>query len=222
MSHFLDDMPDSPPPLHTRRSADLWALARSDYLAGGSAPEVCERHGLSLSTFRWRARHEGWRRADQPETPIDSPYLFDPDDGSSFENNGAEAELERPSPTEGLWVPASPAGLTGDADIHHIECEVASAADLAKETWTKAELAIRRGHMIEARGWTRLHRETLAMTRDHTTALKHPQPLNSPQYLAQKQQASAALNSALAELKTSMASLRNARPSRYDDVEDDD
>lgn len=63
----------------TRRSAETWAAARADYLSGASASEVCERHGLSLSTFRWRARTEGWRRADQrvgsPFTPLDEDAL---------------------------------------------------------------------------------------------------------------------------------------------------
>ena len=44
-----------------------WAAAKADYLAGGSGPEVCERHGLRLRSFRYRAKLEGWRRADQPE-----------------------------------------------------------------------------------------------------------------------------------------------------------
>jgi len=63
---------DSPPP-QTRRSAETWAAARADYLAGGSAAEVCERHGLSQSTFRWRARTEGWRRSDQPHGAVFEP-----------------------------------------------------------------------------------------------------------------------------------------------------
>ncbi|WP_159457523.1 hypothetical protein [Brevundimonas sp. SH203] len=57
----------------TRRPAAVWAAARADYLAGATAAEACERHGLSKSTFRWRARTEGWRRADQPEGSVFEP-----------------------------------------------------------------------------------------------------------------------------------------------------
>nr|WP_314434273.1 hypothetical protein [uncultured Brevundimonas sp.] len=68
-----------PPPSHARRSAETWAAARADYLGGASAAEVCERHSLSLSTFRWRARTEGWRRSDQivgsPFAPLDEEEL---------------------------------------------------------------------------------------------------------------------------------------------------
>ena len=71
---MTDDLsnPDSAAPW-TRRSPAVWSAARADYLAGGSAAEVCERHGLSLSTFRWRARTEGWRLADQPHGEVFVP-----------------------------------------------------------------------------------------------------------------------------------------------------
>ncbi|WP_292073077.1 hypothetical protein [Brevundimonas sp. UBA7534] len=63
----------------SRRSAETWAAARADYLSGAAAAQVCERHGLSLSTFRWRARTEGWRRADHlvgsPFVPLDDEEL---------------------------------------------------------------------------------------------------------------------------------------------------
>jgi len=70
MTH--DPIPRPAP--HTRRSAETWAAARADYLAGGTAAEVCERHGLSVSTFRWRARTEGWRLADQPHGAVFEPF----------------------------------------------------------------------------------------------------------------------------------------------------
>lgn len=72
-------------PSPRRRSAEIWAAARADYLSGASAPQVCERHGLSLSTFRWRARTEGWRRADMavgsPFLPLDDTELDEIDHG---------------------------------------------------------------------------------------------------------------------------------------------
>lgn len=44
--------PETAATLWTRRSPAVWAAARADYLAGGTAAEVCERHSLSPSTFR--------------------------------------------------------------------------------------------------------------------------------------------------------------------------
>ncbi|MDQ1153925.1 hypothetical protein [Brevundimonas sp. SORGH_AS_0993] len=75
MTDPIEDTASSRP--WTRRSATVWAAARADYLAGGSAAEVCERHGLSLSTFRWRARTEGWRLADQPHGAVVEPQEAD-------------------------------------------------------------------------------------------------------------------------------------------------
>jgi hypothetical protein len=56
-----------------RRVSDaVWDRAREDYLAGEAAEMVCARHGLALSTFRQRARAQGWRRIDQPDPePVD-------------------------------------------------------------------------------------------------------------------------------------------------------
>lgn len=57
---------------YRQTSDEVWARARADYLAGDAAETACARHGLALSTFRQRARVEGWRRQDQvdPE-PVD-------------------------------------------------------------------------------------------------------------------------------------------------------
>lgn len=57
------------PDRETRR----WTLARDEYLAGARAEAVCRRYGLALSTFRRRARQEGWRRADQPPPDLPPP-----------------------------------------------------------------------------------------------------------------------------------------------------
>lgn len=56
-----------------RRASDaVWARAGADYLEGDSAETVCARHGLAVSTFRQRARDNGWRRIDQPDPePVD-------------------------------------------------------------------------------------------------------------------------------------------------------
>jgi len=64
-----------PPAARTgyRRASDTtWDAARADYLAGETAEAVCERYGMALSTFRARAREDGWRRSDQPDPePLD-------------------------------------------------------------------------------------------------------------------------------------------------------
>ena len=64
---------------HGRRTAPerVWAAVRDDYLAGMSAPDVCERHGVRLRAMRDRAAREGWRRIDQPWAPRNR---LDPDD----------------------------------------------------------------------------------------------------------------------------------------------
>ncbi|MDP2115846.1 MAG: hypothetical protein Q8J71_00410 [Brevundimonas sp.] len=64
---------------HGRRTApdEVWAAVRDDYLAGMSAPEVCDRHGVRLAAMRSRAAREGWRRIDQPWAPRNR---LDPDD----------------------------------------------------------------------------------------------------------------------------------------------
>ena len=44
--------------------AVIWDLARRAYLQGGDPRLICEQYGLNRSTFRDRARREGWRRED--------------------------------------------------------------------------------------------------------------------------------------------------------------
>ena len=176
---------ESTPVARTRRSNDLWALARADYLAGGSAPEVCERHGLSLSTFRHRARVEGWRRADQVETPVDAPFVYEREYDPGDWRNFAE-ELDRPAPVEGMRpshsdyevhdgfcarppriAPPQPPqpdfDLQGPSEI--LMEAYATPTELADIAWLNAEQAIRAGRMIEARGWTRIHRDLAATSR---------------------------------------------------------
>lgn len=169
---------DAPVPARTRRSADLWALARADYLAGGSAPEVCERHGLSLSTFRYRARTEGWRRADQPETSTDEPFVLDPINDPDDWRLWAH-ELERPAPIEGRIEGQAPPDPRWDdevldlsdafdpeASVDGVAGAYAEPQELADLAWLNAERAIRSGRMIEARGWTRIHRDLAATSRN--------------------------------------------------------
>ncbi|WP_122465397.1 hypothetical protein [Brevundimonas lutea] len=65
---------------------ERWDRVRDRYLGGEPAWSVCADYRLALSTFRARARREGWRRCDQPsETtpPLDPDEIddepFDPD-----------------------------------------------------------------------------------------------------------------------------------------------
>lgn len=72
--HVIAPTPETPPPAdapagHAIHSPETWAMARRDYLAGDSAPQVCDRYGLNESTFSDRARREGWRKCDQPDPP---------------------------------------------------------------------------------------------------------------------------------------------------------
>lgn len=133
----LRDLPDSPPPTRTRRSGTVWALARQDYLAGGSAIEVCERHGLNLSTFRWRARKEGWRLKDQSDSPDDAPFS---DALSARSAMQIEADGDDPLPDT-----------------------LAPAVGLADTAWRHADRAIARGRLTEARQWLRVHDHLLRM-----------------------------------------------------------
>ncbi len=119
-----------------RRRSDLWALARAEYLAGGSAAEVCERHGLKVSTLRWRARQEGWRRADHPASDPDAPF-----------SDRAVRDIADDADTLATMTLA----------------EVESALYMAAMAWFHTQQAIRRGRMFEARGWVRLHRDLTAI-----------------------------------------------------------
>lgn len=193
----------SPPSSGRPRGDAVWSAARADYLAGGSASEVCERHGLSLSTFRWRARNEGWRRADQPETPIDAPFVdLEPDDDDwtprpydpfGLEQSG-DRELDRVDPLKSF---PSRDDDSPTADIHETPLQLAELA------WAHAARAVRRGRMIEARGWTRLYRE-LASTRRLTVEEADRWKQAGDDSLAQ-------VREAMAELKASIAARADAR-----------
>lgn len=138
MGVMTDDICDPNPnsPDWTRRSAATWAAARKDYLAGGFAQEVCARHGLSLSTFRWRARTEGWRRSDQPHGGV-----FEPLD--AYELDAIDQRL-----------PCNP-------------------ADMARLAWANASRAMIDGKLIEARGWSRLHKDLEAIAKIYDHAVRY-------------------------------------------------
>jgi len=81
----------------------VWAHAREVYSLGAGAPDVCAHYGLSVSTFRKRARREGWRRGDLS----DDPGAYHADDYTVHETMDAETLAER------AWRSASEAVRLG-------------------------------------------------------------------------------------------------------------
>lgn len=73
---------------------NLWSHARREYLAGMTAVSICQRYGVSLSSFRLHARVGGWRRIDQPAGDI-APEAgeYHPDDDVGFADLAEEAFL---------------------------------------------------------------------------------------------------------------------------------
>ncbi|MBA4001548.1 hypothetical protein, partial [Brevundimonas sp.] len=126
-------LPDSPPVFDTAKARARWAAAKADYLAGGGAPEVCERHGLSLRTFRYRARKEGWRRADQP-----APFIT-PDPPPS-----------PPAQNDPLVIPEAPEAPSGTP---------LTTSQMVDKCWSYVQAAVAAGQLIQARGWLRLYKE---------------------------------------------------------------
>lgn len=87
------------------RSEETWAEARSDYLAGFTAEDVCRRYDIGLSALRTRARRERWRRADglDPSPADDDLDLFadvDPDDMVEMARLRMIAAISRGQSTE--------------------------------------------------------------------------------------------------------------------------
>lgn len=71
-----------------------WDHARREYLAGVKATTICQRYGMSLSSFRLHARVGGWRRMDQPQCDIlPEAGEYHPDDNVSFADLADEAFL---------------------------------------------------------------------------------------------------------------------------------
>jgi hypothetical protein len=137
-------LPDGPPVFDTEKARARWAAARADYLAGGGAPEVCERHGLSLRTFRYRASKEGWRRADQP-APFTAPDTLEPAPAAQAVQN------------DPLVIPDAPTGAIRDAT--EAPAPPLTASEMVDKAWAMLQAAMAAGRLIEARGWLRLYKE---------------------------------------------------------------
>jgi hypothetical protein len=73
---------------------DMWDHARREYLAGVKATTICQRYGMSLSSFRAHARVGGWRRIDQPVCEVPPEFgEYHPDDAVSFADLADQAFL---------------------------------------------------------------------------------------------------------------------------------
>ena len=81
-------------PSHGDRGGDYWDHARREYLAGVKAATICQRYGMSLSSFRLHARVGGWRRVDQPTCEVPPEFgEYHPDDQVSFADLADQAFL---------------------------------------------------------------------------------------------------------------------------------
>jgi len=73
------------PTLNGATGRSVWDLARLEYLSGVKASSICQRYGMSLSSFRAHARSGGWRRIDRPDCDaVPEDGEFHPDDNVSF------------------------------------------------------------------------------------------------------------------------------------------
>lgn len=73
---------------------NVWDQARREYLAGVTATSICQRYGMSLSSFRLHARVGGWRRMDQPAGDVlPEAGEYHPEDDVSFADLAEEAFL---------------------------------------------------------------------------------------------------------------------------------
>ncbi|MBU1347469.1 MAG: hypothetical protein KKA16_11050 [Alphaproteobacteria bacterium] len=71
-----------------------WDHARREYLAGVKATTICQKYGMSLSSFRMHARAGGWRRVDQPVCEVPPEFgEYHPDDPVSFAELADQAFL---------------------------------------------------------------------------------------------------------------------------------
>ena len=64
---------------------NVWDLARREYLSGMRAIDICRRYGMSLRSFRLRARVEKWRRIDRLDCDVEpEDGEYHPDDDVGF------------------------------------------------------------------------------------------------------------------------------------------
>jgi hypothetical protein len=130
-----------------------WDAIREDYLCGFSAPELCERYEIGLSTLRQKARDGGWRRVDQP---VDSEMF--------------PADADR-------WV----ADAEDDGDDYEAAAgdDWAGLADMAR---LRLRRALASGRAADAGSWMRLYDRLVAQqAREQAAAQSAPEPEPEPE-----------------------------------------
>jgi hypothetical protein len=79
---------------HDGLGGDMWDHARREYLSGVKATTICQRYGMSLSSFRLHARVGRWRRMYQPQCEAPPEFgEYHPDDDVSFADLADQAFL---------------------------------------------------------------------------------------------------------------------------------
>lgn len=138
-----------------RPTAETWALIRSDYLSGVTAPVVAERYGVPERTLRRRAALEGWRRADAPIPDLSPPPAWLRPPMSREEALARDPDLAEVDAAEG----ADRMGLLFDPDPRHLrlfafrQASEAAAMDRPVQavSWMRlAQIVDRCGARIEA------------------------------------------------------------------------
>jgi len=73
------------PETRTPGEGNVWDHARREYLSGVTAMTICQRYGMSLRSFRLRARVERWRRIDRDDCAYEPEAdEYHPDDDVGF------------------------------------------------------------------------------------------------------------------------------------------
>lgn len=73
---------------------NMWDHIRREYLAGVKATLLCQKWGISLSSFRMHARAGGWRRVDQAVCEVPPEFgEYHPEDNVSFADLADQAFL---------------------------------------------------------------------------------------------------------------------------------
>ena len=138
-------------------SEDEWEAIRSQYLAGVSARDLCDRHEIGLSTLRMKARDGGWRRGDVSADPDLFPVAVD------------------------AWPAA--ADYDDDDDEGETVFAVDDWPDMIVTTRRHLRRAIASGRAAEAASWMRLHdrlRANLPPEPGQPTPAPAPPPAPSP------------------------------------------
>lgn len=123
---------------YKRRSEQVWAEVRRDYLAGMPAEDAARLHDVTVSALRARAVRQGWSRylhvqpaPDGPEAPSDDPRPALPplDLAPDQTHDSMDAEADE------------------EADA---EAEAGDPADLARAATLASGQAMRAGHSTQA------------------------------------------------------------------------